>query len=129
KSTAPIEVRLQPTATVKGKLVNPDGSAPDKVQVYPQIVMTEGGRELKETDFFNEDLVQFYNMVLGQRHFHFYHEFDGCNGEFSFEALIPVANFYVVGAGSNREAYVPVDGLKPGEVRDLGTIAMKERKR
>jgi hypothetical protein len=128
KSTAPIEVRLQPTATVKGRLVNPTGSAPDKVQVYPQILLTEDSRELKETDLFNEDLVQFYNIVLGQRHFHFYHEFDGCNGEFSFEALIPGVRFYVVGADGRREAYVPVDVLKPGEVRDLGTIPMKERK-
>ena len=28
-------------------------------------------------DFYNEDLAQFYTNVLGQRHFDFYHEFDG----------------------------------------------------
>jgi 5-hydroxyisourate hydrolase-like protein (transthyretin family) len=124
----PIEVRLQPTATVKGKLVNPGGSEPMGIQVYPLLVLKPDLKELKDADLFDHDLVQFYNAVLGQRHFHFYHEFDGCNGEFSFEALIPGARFYVVGAGSGREAYVPVDGLKPGEVRDLGTITMKERK-
>ena len=127
-ASGPIEVRLQPTATVKGKLVNPGGSKPVNVQVYPQVVLTADRRELKEMDFYNEGVTQFYSMMLGQRHFGFYHEFDGCDGQFSFEALIAGVRFYVIGAGGGREARVPVDDLKPGEVRDLGTITMKERK-
>lgn len=124
----PIEVRLQPTATVKGKLVNPGGSTPAGVQVYPTLVLTADRKELKDEDLFDGDLVQFYNAVLGQRHFYFYRGFEGGNGEFSFEALIPGARFYVVGAGGGRGAHVPVEDLKPGEVRDLGAITMKERK-
>jgi hypothetical protein len=50
-------------------------------------------------------------------------------GEFTLDAMIPGASFYVTAAHANgRSAQVPVLDLKPGEVRDLGTLVLEERK-
>ena len=42
--------------------------------------------------------------------------------EFSYDKLIPGVRYYV----SAGETYHPIPVLKPGEVRDLGKIVMKQ---
>ena len=41
----PIEIKLQPTATVRGKLVNPGGSAGTRGQVMPMLIMAENKKD------------------------------------------------------------------------------------
>ena len=54
----------------------------------------------------------------------------GSTGEFTLEAMIPGASFYVTAAeGGGRAAHAAVLDLKPGEDRDLGTLVLKERQR
>ena len=71
-------------------------------------------------------LVQFYTSVLGQRNYFFHNHDLGSQGEFTFEAMIPGAWFYVQATSAGRVASVPTPVLKPGEVCDLGSITLKE---
>ncbi len=128
KAAGPIEVRLQPTASVHGKVATPGGSSSEGCQVYALLVLSKDRKEVSVREFFNRDLVEFYANVLGHRNMRFENERTGSTGEFTLDALIPGANFYVTAAeGGGREARVAVPDLKPGEDRDLGTLVLKER--
>ncbi len=128
KAAGPIEVRLQPTASVHGKVATLSGSPAQGCQVYALLVLNKDRKELSNRDLFNHDFVEFYANVLGQRNMRFENERTGSTGEFSLDALLPGANFYVTAAeGGGRDARVAVPDLKPGEDRDLGTLVLKER--
>lgn len=129
RASGPLEVKLQPTATVRGKLATPEGSIPQGATVYPSLVLSADRKELSRHDLANDDMAQFYAMVLGEFNMSFQNNQATSNGEFTLEAMIPGARFYIMAGGSGREATVPVSELKPGEVRDLGTITLKERQR
>src|SRR5262249_55005174 len=51
----PADVRLQPTASVRGKLVNPDGSAPRSYQAYTLLLMMKEEGKLSGRDWFDQD--------------------------------------------------------------------------
>jgi len=128
KATAPIEVRLQPTATVRGKVATPSGSISQACQVYALLLLNKDRKELSNQELFNRDLVEFYGNVLGQRNINILNERTGSAGEFTLDAMIPGASFYVTAAeGGGRSARAAVPDLKPGEDRDLGTLVLKER--
>jgi hypothetical protein len=122
----PVEIKLQPTATVRGKLVKPGGSPAPGGQAMPMLIVAEDKKELSRDEMFNHDLVQFYTNVMGQRNFYFLNQETGTQGDFAFEAMIPGARFYLSASGAGRSAIAAVTELKPGEVRDLGTITLKE---
>jgi beta-lactamase regulating signal transducer with metallopeptidase domain len=122
----PIEVRLQPTVSVHGKV---GGAMPQSCQVYASLVLAKDRRSLSDRELFDEDLVEFYANILGERHMSLMNEHPGSDGAFTIDTLIPGANYYVnAGATGGREAHVGVFDLKPGENRDLGTLVLKERK-
>ena len=73
KAAGPIEVRLQPTASVRGRVTTPSGSTSQGCQVYANLVLNKDRKELSDQDLFNRDLVEFYSNVMGQRE----HEFFG----------------------------------------------------
>lgn len=129
KSPGPIELKLQPTATIQGKIVNPGGAAVQRGQVTPFMVISREKKDLSRDALFNQDLVQFYTSVLGQRNFFFHNREVDSQGKFAFEAMIPGAWFYVHATSAGREASVSTPVLKPGEVYDLGWITLKEEKR
>jgi hypothetical protein len=125
----PIELKLQPTATIRGKVVNPGGAAAQGGQVMPLLVIGGEKKELSRDELFNQDLVQFYTNFLGQRNFYLHNHEINSQGEFSFEAMIPGAWFYLQATSAGRVANVPTPVLKPGEVCDLGSITLKEEQR
>jgi beta-lactamase regulating signal transducer with metallopeptidase domain len=128
-ATSPLEVKLAPMATIRGKVAAPGGAPAPDCQVYASLVLASDRNDLSKQDLFNHDLVEIYGNILGQRHMDFLGNRSGQQGEFTMGGLIPGANFYVTAAqGSGRSAQVPVPDLKPGEVRDLGTLVLEERK-
>ncbi len=127
-AAGPIEVRLQPTASVRGKVSTPSGSSSQECQVYALLLLNKDRKELSNQDLFNHDLVEFYSNVVGQRNMNLLNERTGSTGEFTLDAMIPGASFYLTAAeGGGRSARAAVPDLKPGEDRDLGTLVLKER--
>jgi beta-lactamase regulating signal transducer with metallopeptidase domain len=122
KRSGPIEVKLQPMATVKGVAVNKEGTPALGVQIYPLIVLTEDEAPLKDNDFYDHDKADFYsNMtqdVLST---------PTTPAEFAFTNLIPGVRYYVAIArrgGTYHEVRAP----KPGEVIDLGKIVVEDKR-
>ena len=124
-SGKPLEVRLQPSATIKGKV---EGMAPG-LQVYPRMLFSPVPKEYKRDEMYDHSVSEFYSNILGQEDFYFHRDQPKPDGTFSFEAMIPGVGFQIVGAAGDREAGVFVWDLKPGEVRDVGTLKLKERER
>ncbi|MGC8641087.1 MAG: hypothetical protein ACP5XB_14575, partial [Isosphaeraceae bacterium] len=122
----PIDVHLQPTASVHGKV---SGAVPQSCQVYANLVLAQDRKHLSERDLQNQDLVEFYANILGQRHMNLLKEQPESNGAFTLDTLIPGSDLYVTAATrGGRGAHVPVLDIKPGENRDLGTLVLQERK-
>jgi hypothetical protein len=122
----PIEVKLQPTATIKGKLINPDGSPSRGGQATLVLAYGREKKTLSRDERFDRDLVQFYSNFLGQRNFHLHDRALGPQGEFTFDAVLPGAWLYVQANAAGRSANMATPILKPGEVCDLGAITLKE---
>ena len=128
KASSAIEVRLQPTASVRGKLATASGPAGPGCQAYASLILDKDKRSLTDREMFNHDLVEFYANIVGQRQMQRMDERSKDTGEFAIDTLIPGTNFYVTAAeAGGRSAHVAVLDLKPGENRDLGTLVLKER--
>lgn len=125
----PFEVRLGPTATIKGKLANPDGSVPKAGQAALKLCFTAEPRTFNDRDRYDDELSDFYSNIMGQRNA-FLHDWNvGKQGEFEYPAIIPGA-WYELGCNDgDRTANLSTPVLKPGEVLDVGTVTLKERKR
>ncbi|MDR3620022.1 MAG: carboxypeptidase regulatory-like domain-containing protein [Paludisphaera borealis] len=122
-------VRLQPTATLRGKIATSGGEPPKGTQANVIMLLGKEKKEYTREELFNDNNVSFYANVLGQRNFYLHDGQPNEKGEFRFEAIIPGAGYYVSGGGGNREFRVPVWDLKPGEVRDLGVVKLEESPR
>jgi beta-lactamase regulating signal transducer with metallopeptidase domain len=125
----PIEVKLQPTAKVRGKLVTKSGSPAQGAQANPMLVIREKkDGEMSRGEIFRN--AEFYVNIIGQKAMAAFDEKIKLNprGEFVIDTLVPGARFYLMGGAPGLEAYVPLPPLKPGEDRDLGTITLKEPK-
>ena len=77
--------------------------------------------------------LHYYVNLMGEDPIRF--EYGGRNtvdkgGTFVNDLLIPGARFVIVAhsGGGQREAFVPVAPLRPGEDRDLGNVTLKEPK-
>ena len=120
-STEPVKVTLRPTATVKGKLLKPDGS-PDRGRgISVLLLMSRDPVKLDANEFLVMDHMLSYS-VAGQRG-----RFDGAKtneqGEFEVRDLMAgVTNYLAPLISSNRTEYIPIDPFRPGEVRDLGAV-------
>ncbi len=111
----PIIVRLQPTATARGIVVDEKGRPLKETQVLPWIVLTKDDRELKPEDFNDESMAAAYPIFTWESLRSSY------PAEFNYDNLIPGVRYFV---GAN-ETYHAIGALKPGEVRDLGKIVVK----
>jgi RNA polymerase sigma factor (sigma-70 family) len=114
----PIVVRLQPAATVKGTVVDQKGRPLERTQILALIDLTNGDRELTIYDFVDNSQVVPYVMFTMEPLLQAY------PAKFNYNTLIPGVRYYV-GVGEMHHAIAP---LKPGEVRDLGKIVVKQHK-
>ena len=128
RATRPVEVRLQPMATVRGRLINAGGSAEPGAQVYPALVPREKVGEMSRAEILHDATPYF--ELLGERAMLTYwlKIHPNPQGEFVLDTLVPGAQLSIVAGSGQREARVPVTPLKPGEDRDLGTITLEERR-
>ena len=126
--TGLVTVRLEPTATAKGTVVDEKGRPLKNAQVLPWIVLTRDERELKEDDFGDDavatDYLTFTSEPLLQTRAYAGKVLANQTlnpAEFKFDNLIPGVRFYVGANGT----YHAIGVLKPGELRDLGNIVVR----
>ncbi|WP_165069480.1 M56 family metallopeptidase [Paludisphaera rhizosphaerae] len=124
-SGKPLEVRLQPSATIKGKI---EGKGPG-FRADLRMLHSPMPREYTQRERDDEANWEFYSHVLGFKDFKFYENQPQPDGTFSFEAVIPGVGYQVSGRAGAREVETIVWNLKPGEVRDIGTLNLKERRK
>ncbi len=126
----PVEVVLQPTAKVHGKVVTENGSPAEGAQVNPMIVMGNPKKgEMTRAEIMLD--AKIYANLMGQKAIMSYVTRvlqPKPKGEFVIDTLVPGGTFYIMAGVGRREAFVSVPPLKPGEDRDLGTITLSRRK-
>ncbi|MEJ7640360.1 MAG: hypothetical protein WKF75_20935 [Singulisphaera sp.] len=130
EEAAPIEVRLEKTASVHGRLVDTGGSPIQAASAYATIVFSEKPGVLSRDELFMRGVAELYVNLMGQTHHMEYETQNGGvneKGEFRVTTLIPGARFYLSGGSGRREMSHPIPVLSPGEDRDLGAVTMKER--
>jgi RNA polymerase sigma factor (sigma-70 family) len=116
----PAEIRLQPTASVHGELVDPDGSPPRGYQAYALLLVAKDqGKATGRSWFFDQDRFLVYSN-LTQR---FGQNKQNPDGSFMVDDLIPGTPMYIVGATGRLAVRVPIN-LKPGENKDIGTLKL-----
>ena len=71
-------------------------------------------------------MAQSYDRVLGTRFLKHNPDLTNEDGAFELVALIPGVGYYVTSRSAGQDAQIPVWDLKPGEVRDLGTVALDQ---
>jgi hypothetical protein len=123
----PIEVKLQPTAKVHGKVTVASGSPMQGGQVYPLLMIRDKEGTMSQQDVFRNTM--FYSNLFGPKTMLTYMEKQKSNsrGEFVIDTLLPGARLYIMAASPDRRSgRVPLAPLLPGEDRDLGTITLKE---
>jgi beta-lactamase regulating signal transducer with metallopeptidase domain/protocatechuate 3,4-dioxygenase beta subunit len=120
----PVEVRLQPCATITGQAVSEDGEPAD-AQAYLSMCFDPEVKRLstKEPDIFRYQLYD--NFTYEQGHFE---PIPG--GRFSFDNVLPGIPLAVTAWESDgRSCTVAVEPLGPGEHRDLGRVVLRKSKR
>ena len=113
----PIEVRLQPTASARGKVVKPDGTAVSMAPTAMVLVAKEEGK-LDRMQWYSQDRIAIYDNLTQEFG---PHPKANADGTFLVENLIPGAQHYIVGGADRLVVRQPVM-LKPGEVKDLGIL-------
>jgi hypothetical protein len=125
----PVEVRLQPTGTVRGKVVHADGSPAAQCSVNPYMLVTEDKdpvtrfEDLVVTDrfIFQGNLEQWMVHSLSQWQ-------ANAKGEFEFNGLMPGVRLILQAGASNNQIAMKEVTLKSGEVLDVGTLKLEKRK-
>jgi hypothetical protein len=117
-----VNVTLRGTARVRGKLLRPDGT-PDRhkgVSVY--FLLSPDEVKVTPMDFLRGDRVMSYGTAAHRGGLTLTNTDE--NGEFEVGDLLAGVKNYVAfwPLTSNEIHYIPVDGLKPGEARDLGSV-------
>ncbi len=120
----PAEVRLEPTASVHGKLVGADGAPARRYQVSALLLMTKEEGKLSRFDWFSGDRLVIYGNIT--------QTFAGPprngDGSFRLDNLIAGTRMYIVGAATNQTVVRTPVTLKPGENKDLGTLKLAKEK-
>jgi RNA polymerase sigma factor (sigma-70 family) len=116
----PAEVRLQPTASVRGNLVGTDGAPARGYQAYALLLLTKEEGKLKRSDWFSSDRLVIYSNITQM----FVHPQPNADGSFLVDNLIPGTRMYIVGAARDQTVVRTPVTLKPGEVKDLGTLTL-----
>jgi RNA polymerase sigma factor (sigma-70 family) len=116
----PAEVRLEPAASVRGKLVDKDGAPAKGYQAYALLLLTKEEGKLSRSDWFSSDRLVIYSNITQD----FADRTRNADGSFLVDNLIPGAQMYLVGAANNQTVVRTPITLKPGEVKDLGTLVL-----
>jgi beta-lactamase regulating signal transducer with metallopeptidase domain len=118
----PIEIRLQPTATIVGQAVTESGQATSDIQITLRLSLDPQIREYVAKDFMR---YSFYSNFIRE----FKDDRPDPQGRFRLEQVVPGTCLGVFGAGGgNSIGTITVKPLSPGEVRDVGKLVMhKER--
>jgi beta-lactamase regulating signal transducer with metallopeptidase domain len=122
----PFEIRLQPTAKIKGKLLNPDGTPAAGGNAIIYVGFDSSPEDVKQERRFPEDNMTYYAKALGNRLIDVNNRSSGEDGCFEYEALIPGAWYELNCQANDRMTDAPTPVLKPGEVYDMGNITLKE---
>jgi beta-lactamase regulating signal transducer with metallopeptidase domain len=132
KQTEPIEVKLQPTASLSGRVVNEDGTPARDVQAYTEISLMAGPATISPWhQIRGQDQWAIYTNLFGQEFYSQAHreERTDVKGAFRLSRLVPGANVYLIAAGKDfHAAHVVVPPLGPGASRDVGTLVLKKYK-
>jgi hypothetical protein len=129
RAKQPLEVRLQPTGTVRGKVIHADGSPAAQCSVYPHMLVTEDKdpvtrfNDLWVTDrfIFQANFEQWMPRSLSQWQ-------ANAKGEFEFDGLMPGVRLILQAGASNNQLVMKEVMLKSGEVLDVGTLKLEKRK-
>ena len=131
----PVEVRLQPTGTVRGKVVHADGSPAAQCSVYPYMLVTEDKdpvtrfNDLVVTDRFIFQGNFGYGTVGGARVNEPLSRWQAnAKGEFECDGLMPGVRLILQAGTANNQLAMKEVTLKSGEVLDAGTLKLEKRK-
>ena len=124
----PIEVKLQPTAKVHGKLVTAGGTPMRSEQVHALLVNRDREGEMSRDDIFRN--MWFHSGLIAKKNKPNSVESIRSNapGGFVIDNLLSGVRLCVFAEENDEQVLVQVPPLRPGEDRDLGTITLKERK-
>jgi hypothetical protein len=115
----PAEVRLEPTAAVRGKVVGRGDSPDPRAQVRARLLTTKEEGKLEPFDWFStsDRIIHYSDLTHGA--------WDAgkpdAEGRFRLENLIPGTQLYIEAGAGPLVARRPVI-LGPGEVKEIGTL-------
>jgi hypothetical protein len=135
KRQEPIEVKLQPTASVSGRAVNEDGSPALEAHPHVDVSLMAGPTTIPPWDQIRGgDQWAIYANLFGQQQFSMVHSemHTDAKGDFHLTRLVPGAPmWFFCGYTKKRDTFWArqlLEPLKPGESRDLGTLVLKKHK-
>lgn len=117
----PREVRLQPSATVRGRLVYEDGTPAENVLITPKFVITDD--DPGQVDFWGSRVAHLGNVTHPKPA----NLRTGANGAFERTGFFPGA-FALLSLNqefADGARHHPIGPLEAGEIRDLGTLLLK----
>jgi len=117
--TIPIEVKLQPTASFQGRVLDFDGMPLQGSQIRPNIQLVDKGDRLSEKDRYDQFVINLYLSYFTGEPLK-----DSYPADFNYKGLIPGVRYFVTWniVGEGNDQWRAVEPLKPGESRDLGDI-------
>ena len=120
--TEPVGVTLRGTARVRGKLLKPDGTPDRNKGVFAYFPLSPDEVKVTPMDFLRGDRVMSYGTATRSGGFNLTKTNE--DGEFEIGDLLAGVRNYVAfwPLTSNEIRYIPVDGLEPGEARDLASV-------
>lgn len=121
---APRQVRLEPSATVRGRLVYEDGEPAKDIFVSPGFVVTD--EDGASVDFWSNQVAILSNVTQPQPP----NLITDANGEFERTGFFP-GTYAVIRLNqefADGQRHYEIGSLDAGEVRDLGTLVIKRKR-
>ncbi len=122
-----IDVKLEPTATIRGRYVFSGGGPAAEVSNFPHFRLDPQQEEAEEIEIFN---LPFYsNFARMKRGDKPGTSTTDADGNFLLEGIVPGAFMYMSlnYKFEDGKTYRPVGTLAPGEVKDLGDVVIQSR--
>lgn len=118
----PVEVKLEPTASIQGRVLDQDGTPIEGAQILPNIQLVDQGNTLSERDEYNYFIKIPYSMFtkesISPSH----------PAKFEYDRLIPGVRYFICWfTQADGNAWYAVEPLKPGESRKLGDIRSQKK--
>jgi beta-lactamase regulating signal transducer with metallopeptidase domain/protocatechuate 3,4-dioxygenase beta subunit len=120
--TAPVEVRLEPTASFRGRVVDNAGAPVEGSQVLLNMQLVDKGPRLTERGRFNEFEVNLHIQFTGDYIKQAY------PAEFDYRGLFPGIRYFVTWyTQDGKHEWRAIEPLRPGEIRTVGDIRSERR--